>query len=264
MLNRKEFIKTSSAALAVLASGCSSDGSFENIAKSIRLEMIQTKASIESKLNLAKEAGFDAVEVNSLGYERMEMQEALEKTRMKVVSVYHSDNWVNSLSSLDESQRSKAVSSVLTSIQTAELYDAQFIQLLPGREVEFGVDGKKSLLKSLQQIVALLNGKVKILLQNFSGRNMDSPRFVDSIFKNVNSPHLGFCLDTELASKNGKLQNWSLLLNKYFSKIDIDESNFVCLKSLLVDTQNIKCLSLDFAGGTENRISQLGNKPCYN
>ena len=263
MLNRKDFIKTSSFALAYLAGGCVNDRRFEKIVKSIRFEMIHTKASIESKLKLAKLAGFDAIEVNSQGYERIEMQKALKSTGMKVISVYHSDNWSRSISSLDEGERQSALSSVLASIETAELYDADFIQLLPGREVErFGVDGKKSLLKSLQAITASHSGRVKVLLQNFPGENFNSPEALDSVLSKFSSSSIGLCLDTEIAEKDGELNSWTGLLAKYFSKVDLDESNFENVESLLVDTQKITCFSLDVAGGNADRIGSLSPELC--
>ena len=263
MLNRKEFIKTSSVALACLAGGCVNDRSYEKVVKSIRFEMIHIKASIENRLKLAKLAGFDAIEVNSQGYERTEMQKALKSTEMKVVSVYHSDNWSRSISSLNERERQSAVSSVLASIETAELYGADFVQLLPGKEVEaFGVDGKMSLLKSLQTIAASHSGRVKILLQNFPGENFNSPEALDSVLSKFSSLSIGICLDTEIAQKNGELKNWTSLLEKYFSKVDLDEGNFENAGSLLVDTQKLCCLSLDVSGGGVERIGSLSSEVC--
>lgn len=250
--------------MAGLAGACKSEGMTE-VMKSIRLEMIHSKASLESRLLLARKAGFDAVELNSQGYGRVEMLNALTKTGMKVISVYHSENWTGSISSTDENKRQSAVDAVLKTVETAEMYDADFIQLLAGKDIEQpGEDGKKSLLRSLRQINASLNGNVRLLLQNFSGKNMSSPAFMESILSQFNSNSPGLCLDTEMATVNGGLKQWYSLLKKYVSKVDLDESSFGGVSSLIFHAQGLRCISLDASGGAESRILRLGNLACIN
>ena len=263
MLNRKEFIKTSSIALTSLAAGCAGNGNFDKIEKSLRLEMINVKASLESRLMLARQAGFDGIEVNSQGYERTEMLKALQKTNMKVSTVYHSDNWVYSLSSLDEKSRQKAVSSVISSVKAADLYDADFVQLLPGKEIEqHGEKGIKSLLNSLQQITSQLNGKLRLLLQNFPLKVLNEPKMFEAIFSRCDNSKVGLCLDTELASREGRLERWTDLLKKYFAKVDLDQNNFANVRSLLTEAHKVECLSPDVAGGKAERISSLQKQIC--
>lgn len=248
-LNRKEFITTASLAFASLAGKTLGSEKLRSY-KSLRFETVYLKASLLEKFSLIKQAGFDAVEVNSQGYDRKEILFASKKTYLPIASVYHSDNWVQSISSIDEEERRLAVKSVFNSISVAEFYNAEFIHLIPGKVDMANPEGsQKSLLKSLQEILARLkNAKLKVLVQNFPSLFFNESKYFSTIFESLKSEDLGICLDLDTLASGESLSDWGDLLQKYPSKVDLGARSLSCLMPLSDSLSKVNILSMSFIG----------------
>ena len=249
-LNRKEFITTASLAFTALAGKSLSSEKLKSC-KSVKLEAVHLKASLLEKFFLIKQAGFDAVEVNSRGYNRREILFASEKTDLPIASVYHSDNWVRSISSIDEKERQVAVKSVLNSISIAESYEAGFIHLIPGAvDVDKPEGSQKSLLKSLQVILRRLkNVKLKVLVQNFPSLFFNDPKYFSKIFESLKSDNLGICLDSDALNSGKPLSEWAELLQEYPSKLDVVSQSLSGPVFLSDSFAKVNIISMNFVGG---------------
>ena len=252
-LDRKEFIKAASLMLVTLTQEKPEIQSSE-FEVSQRYERIPLKGSIKQKLEFLKESGCKSVELNSVGYDREKMLALTKKLNLKISTVYHADNWVGSLSSVNEEERETAVASVLKSIETAEFYGAEYVQVLPGKEdSEFPEESKKSLLKSLKEITQKLKAvNLKVLLQNFYGNNFSKPHFWSSLFLELDEKKFGLCVDTSVESSGIGLSDWIKELKHNLCKLDINRKEMCRVRELIGENSSVSFLCFekeDFRSG---------------
>lgn len=247
-LNRKEFITTASTALLALLGRCPESKAVE-VCKSVKIETIHHKDSLVDRMLFVRQAGFDAVEVNSQGYCRKEMLAASKYTGLKVATVYHGDNWTQSVSSIDDAKRLEAVRSVLESISIAEYYGAEYVQLMPGIVNEkYPEASHESLLRSLQDLTTRLKrSNVKILVQNFSSSFFNEPKYFSELFSTIKSDKVGLCLDLEYLDSGSLTVSWSELLKNYPSKIDFNNNKNSSVEGLADSFCCANFISLDIA-----------------
>ena len=244
-LSRKDFIKTSSVAIVGLA-GNDLISEELKVFNSIKFEALHLKGSVLDKFNFAKQAGYNALEVNSQGYNRKEILLASQISGLKIVSVYNSDNWTRNLSSLNTEERVEAVKSVEESILIAKFYNAEYVHLLPGLvDEEKPEESKKSLLCSLRSVSALLAKlKIKALLQNFPSSFFNEPAFLKDVLVSLKSENFGFCLDLESSKSEESLFKWTGLLQNFPSKIDIESTASNCMESIAKSFKKVDCISV--------------------
>ena len=148
MENRRRFLQTLTAALAVApaglaaqqkpapapaAGGSPSPPNPATIRKSTLISMLPRDRSYADRFAIAKEAGFEAIEMQTItaDAEAAEIKEASVKTGLKIHSVMNSDHWRFPLSSGDPDVVSKSVKGMETSIRNAALWGAGTVLLVP-------------------------------------------------------------------------------------------------------------------------------------
>ena len=150
MENRRDFLKTLTAALAVAPAGLGSQqkpatgGSPSppnpaTLRKSILISMLPggksstDRFSYAERFTIGKDAGFEAIEMQTVtaDAEAAEIKEASAKTGLKIHSVMNSDHWRYPLSSADPEVVSKSVQGMETSIRNAALWGADAVLLVP-------------------------------------------------------------------------------------------------------------------------------------
>ena len=146
MENRRDFLKTLTAALAVAPA--SMRGAAEAGAGHRRVAVAAqpgNASQVDAHLDAAarqvvrrairdrQEAGFEAVEMQTItaDAEAAEIKEASTKTGLKIHSVMNSDHWRYPLSSGDPEVVAKCVSGMETSIRNAALWGAEAVLLVP-------------------------------------------------------------------------------------------------------------------------------------
>jgi L-ribulose-5-phosphate 3-epimerase len=146
MENRRDFLKTLTAAVAMApvglgaqqkpapaAGGSPSPPNPATIRKSTLISMLPRDKSYAERFAIGKEAGFEAVEMQTItaDAEAAEIKEASARTGLKIHSVMNSDHWRYPLSSADPDVVAKSVKGMETSIKNAALWGAEAVLLVP-------------------------------------------------------------------------------------------------------------------------------------
>ena len=142
MPNRRNFLK--SLAVAAATSGLpqvartahgqptASIGS-TGIKKSTLISMLPRNLSYEARFAMAREAGFEAVEMRTItrDEEAAEIRDASKKTGLRIHSVMNADHWDAPLSSSDPAVVKRCVQGMETSLRNAALWGADAVLLVP-------------------------------------------------------------------------------------------------------------------------------------
>src|SRR5947207_6735082 len=137
-LNRREFIKISSGALAAAAlhstplTAADSVPQKRNIKKGVMYATVGVKGSVLEKFKAIKAAGFDGVEPMS-HMDQDEVMKALEETGLKAASVCCNSHWDKPLSSPDDKVRQEGREGLQRALQDAKRYGATSVLLVPGK-----------------------------------------------------------------------------------------------------------------------------------
>jgi L-ribulose-5-phosphate 3-epimerase len=103
------------------------------IKKSTLISMLPKEASYAARFAIAREAGFEAIEMRTTGpeAEAAEIRDASQKTGLKVHSVMNEDHWRLPLSSSDPDVVARSVKGMETSLRNAVLWGADTVLLVP-------------------------------------------------------------------------------------------------------------------------------------
>jgi hexulose-6-phosphate isomerase len=143
MHNRRAFLKS----VAALAASPNLAGAFAaqqtpspgaaagapRIRKSTLISMLPRSLSYEQRFTLAREAGFEGVEMRTItrDEEAAEIREASVKTGLRIHSVMNADHWEAPLSSADPEVVRRSVRGMETSLRNAALWGADAVLLVP-------------------------------------------------------------------------------------------------------------------------------------
>jgi hexulose-6-phosphate isomerase len=101
--------------------------------KALKYAMIQAKGSILERFTLAKECGFEGLEIDSpLEIDRPAVVAASRATGVVVHGVIDSVHWQDRFSDPDEAVRARAVAALHTAIGDARTYGASTVLVVPG------------------------------------------------------------------------------------------------------------------------------------
>jgi L-ribulose-5-phosphate 3-epimerase len=103
------------------------------IRKAVLISMLPKELSYADRFTLAREAGFEAIEMQTISREEeaAEIREASQKTGLRVHSVMNSDHWRLPLSSSDPEVVNRTVRGMETSLANAALWGADTVLLVP-------------------------------------------------------------------------------------------------------------------------------------
>lgn len=103
------------------------------IRKSTLISMLPKERSYSERFAMAKEAGFEAVEMRTVTSEPEagEIRDASQKTGLKIHSVMNEDHWRLPLSSSDPDVVARSVKGMETSLRNAALWGADAVLLVP-------------------------------------------------------------------------------------------------------------------------------------
>lgn len=230
-LNRRDFLRrTSSIAIGGAILGSAAMGRTAAAASGIKkgacIGVLPESMTVLEKFEVAKRAGFDGVEPNTLNSadEVKEYKEAAEKTGVKITSIMNSDHWKYPLSDNDPEVVKKCVDGLKTSMHNAHDLGAGAVLLVPG-VVTADVRYVEVYRRSQDQIRKLLSLakelKVIIAIENVGNRFLLSPlemaRYVDE-FK---SPWIRSYFDIGNVVSTGYPQDWIRTLGKRLCRLHI-------------------------------------------
>ncbi len=230
-INRREFLVSSSSIAfggALLSSSATARAasSAAGIRKGICIDVLPDGMTVLEKFEVAKRAGFDGVEPNTLksAGDVKEYQEAAQKTGLAITSIMNSDHWDFPLSDSDPEVVGKSIECIKTSLQNAHDLDAGAVLLVPG-VVTSSVRYTDAYTRSQAEIRKLLPlaGKLKVIIaiENVGNRFLLSPlemaRYVDE-FK---SPWVKSYFDIGNVVATGFPQDWIRTLGKRVCRMHI-------------------------------------------
>src|SRR5580765_8026124 len=201
---RREFLKTTSAALVLAASGsCAfadeekSPASKRPIKKGIMWATVGVKGSVLEKMKAIKAAGFDGVEMMS----HMDVDEVLrarDETGLEIPSVCGAHHWGKPLSDPDPKVREEGLEALKQTLRDAKRYGASSVLLVPAvvkKDVSYDEAYTRSQAAIRKAVPLAEELGVKIAVENVWNGFLLSPlegaRYVDEF----NNPAVGWHFD---------------------------------------------------------------------
>jgi hexulose-6-phosphate isomerase len=139
MDNRRTFLK--SLAVGFVAAGASGEQrrqpqparTVPQIRKAVLISMLPKELTYAQRFALAREAGFDGIEMQTVSREdeAAEIRDAASRTGLRIHSVMNMDHWRFPLSSGDRDVVNQSVSGMETSLRNAALWGADAVLLVP-------------------------------------------------------------------------------------------------------------------------------------
>jgi hexulose-6-phosphate isomerase len=230
-VNRREFLlRSSSIAIGGALLGSAAMGrpavAASGIKKGACIDVLPEKMTVLEKFEVAKRAGFDGVEPDTLNSadEVKQYKEAAEKTGVKITSMMNSDHWKYPLSDNDPEVVKKCLDGLKTSMHNAHDLGAGAVLLVPGivtAEVRYAEVYRRSQDQIRKLLPLAKELKVIIAIENVGNRFLLSPlemaRYVDE-FK---SPWVRSYFDIGNVVSIGYPQDWIRTLSKRVCRIHI-------------------------------------------
>jgi len=212
--------------------------------KSITLRAFPPAMSTLERCSLAKQAGYDAVELNleqgldvgphSSERELLTLGRAVRDMGLEFSSIYSREQWQYSISSSDEARRHKGLAVVKRLIEVADLLDIGAVLVIPGA-VDDSLFGKEPEIvrydvvyrrahEALAELLPLAAAANTVLaIENVPNKFLLSPleivRFVDEL----NSAHLGVYFDVANAMLVGVPEHWIEILGQRIKRLHVKD-----------------------------------------
>lgn len=220
---------TAPAALAKDAGGGS--GLKGRFYKSLKIGMIKEGANLVEKFKIAKEAGFDGVELNAPGYDIEEARRAVAESGIPVDGTVCADHWSVKHSDADAAVRKQALETLRAALEATHAVGGHTVLLVVGH----GKDGteeevwKRSVENISQAIPLAAKLGVGIAVENVwnhfcydheGGVDQTAEKFVRYIDE-FKSPWVGMQFDIGNHWKYGDAAEWIRALGRRIVKLDV-------------------------------------------
>lgn len=190
-MNRRDFLQTSALAACAAVPGnvlAADAPPAAVLRKAVCIGVLSQGKTVDEKFNMARDAGFEGVEPNTLytAEEVQQYKEAAARTGIKIHSLMNADHWRFPLTDNDPAVVTKCLEGIRSTMRNAHELGADSILLVPGivtSEVRYGEvytrsqDRIRELLPLAQQL------GVVIAIENVGNRFLLSPlefaRYVD-------------------------------------------------------------------------------------
>ena len=228
-MNRRDFLTTTAAALAGTAlAPAQTPGA--TLKKAVNLGMIKGPegASIADRFKMARDAGFEGVELN-LPDEKLSveiLQDAKKQSGLEIAGIICTPHWSFPLSDPDPGKRERTVRGLQLALQQGGELGCKRVLLVPGvvnAQVNYeqcwerAVEGIKRCIETAEK------SKCHIAVENvwnqFIMNPMEAARFVDT----CQSPWVGWHFDIGNCVVYGWPEHWPQILGKRILNLHIKE-----------------------------------------
>ena len=197
--------------------------------KAVLISMLPKELSYAERFRVARDAGFDAIEMQTVVREdeAAEVRDAAKRTRLRIHSVMNMDHWRFPLSSSDPAVVSRSVAGMDTSLRNAALWGADAVLLVPAvvdqttsyrdawtRSQQVIRERLLPLARELKVIVAVEEVWNKFLLSP-----LEFARYVDEL----DSPWLKAYFDVGNVVFYGYPQDWIRSLGARIAKVHLKD-----------------------------------------
>ncbi|HEX2972460.1 MAG TPA: sugar phosphate isomerase/epimerase family protein, partial [Tepidisphaeraceae bacterium] len=232
-LSRRTFLAASSASLIGAALTTSSLHAAApapkrpGMKKALKFSMIAGNLSVLEKFQLAKDVGFDGIEMDSpSNVNKDEVLKARDATGIVIPGVVDSVHWGKPFSHPDSAVRAEGLAGLQTALRECKLYGGTTVLLVPAvvnKQVSYDDAYTRSQAEIRKALPLAEELGVKIALENVWNQFLLSPveaaRYVDEL----QSPFVGVHFDIGNIVNFGFPEQWIRILNKRILKLDVKE-----------------------------------------
>ena len=231
---RRNFLKTSSATLALAVLGPAAFAADENppgtsdqrlMKKAIMWGTVGVKGTVLKKMKAIKAAGFDGAEMVS-HMDQDEVLRARDEAGLEIASVCGELHWKMPLSDPDPKVRAEGLEGLKQCLRDAKRYGAGSILLVPGKAgngITYEVCWTRSIAEIHKAIPLAEELGVKISVENvwndFITQEDEALRYLEEI----NSPWVGWHFDCGNIIRYGDPIDWIKKLGRRINRVHIKE-----------------------------------------
>jgi L-ribulose-5-phosphate 3-epimerase len=197
--------------------------------KAVLISMLPKDLSYARRFAIAREAGFDAIEMQTVAREdeAAEIRDASNKAGLRIHSVMNADHWRFPLSSSDRDVVNRSVAGMETSLRNAVLWGADAVLLVPA-VVDQATSYRDAWTRSQQTIrerVLPLARELKVVVaveevwNKFLLSPIEFARYVDEL----DSPFLKAYFDVGNVVFYGYPQDWIRTLGARIAKVHLKD-----------------------------------------
>jgi L-ribulose-5-phosphate 3-epimerase len=223
-MDRRTFLQ-SAAAVALLPRMQSSP----RPGKAVLISMLPKDLSYAQRFAVARNAGFDAIEMQTVAQEdeAAEIRDAATKAGLRIHSVMNADHWRFPLSSADRDTVNKSVAGMETSLRNAKLWGADAVLLVPAvvdQTTSYQDAWTRSQLVIRERVLPLAQElKIIVAVEEVWNKFLLSPiefaRYVDEL----ESPWLKAYFDVGNVVFYGYPQDWIRTLGARIAKVHLKD-----------------------------------------
>ena len=236
LLSRRQFVllaATAAVSRPLLARGAESKEGYLNgrLYKTLKIGMVRTGKTLEEKFAIAKEAGFDGIELNCPGINVEEVRAAIKATGLPVDGSVNAGHWSVRHTDADPAIRAKALTSLQEALRQTHAVGGNSVLLVVGK----GSDGpeaeiwKRSIENISKAIPLAAELGIHIVVENVWNQfcydhEGDHTQTADKFVKYIDefdSPWVGMQFDIGNHWKYGSMGDWIRQLNKRIVKLDL-------------------------------------------
>jgi hexulose-6-phosphate isomerase len=182
----------------------------------------------EEKLRLAKRAGYDGVEINTLDdpAERVRFAAMARDIGLELPSVMHSELWQKPLSSPDEATRQAGLANLRSTIDTAKAVGGTAVLVVPAvvTETQPYLQTYELALRSLQEVAPYAEDQdIHLAVENVWNKFLLSPKEMGEFLREVGSTHVGLYFDCGNILAYGFPQLWIRELGPLLRKVHVKD-----------------------------------------
>ena len=193
--------------------------------KALKYGMISAGTTVREKFEIAREAGFDGIEIDAPGGPNVdEVLKAKEATGLQVPGVVDSVHWSKTLGDPDPEVRAAGVAGLLDAIELCNQYGGSSVLLVPAvvnKNIAYDHAYERSQVEIRKAIPRAKELGVKISFENvwnnFLLSPMEAARYVDAF----DSPTVGWHFDIGNIVNYGWPEQWIRILGHRINRLDV-------------------------------------------
>jgi hexulose-6-phosphate isomerase len=229
-LDRRNFLKTAGVvaavgALSLVQRKAEASGEKLRLRKALKLSMIRGNGSLVDKFKMAKEAGFEGVDVDS-DQPVDDVKRAMAESGLIVHGMVDYVHWSQTLSSPDAAVRAKGVEALQKCLKETKIYGGTTVLLVPAvvnKEVSYEDAYNRSQIEIRKCIPLATELGIKILIENVWNNFLLSPLELRRYIDEFETPIVGSYFDIGNIVNYGWPEHWIRTLGPRIGKLDIKE-----------------------------------------
>lgn len=233
MTDRRTFLKKSGLMVSGLMGAMSAWGEADKprrkIKKSLKFGMIGQGKTFEEKLQVAKEAGFDSVEPDTIFSSRQveRLAAASQKVGLPVDAIICSRHWSHPLSDPDPSRVKTCVDAMRVSMDNVKALGGDMVLLVPAVVTPRVMykDAYQRSQKVIKQEIAPMAAErgVVVGIENVWNKFLLSPIEFRRYIEEIDSPYIKAWFDVGNIVAYGYPQDWIRTLREHIARVDVKD-----------------------------------------